>query len=281
MNPELRLMTKAGKTFFFATLWLDRHTRQNAAIAYSFCRRIDDIADSEEVLTHRDNFLTDVAEALRTGRGGIPLVKNVMGLIERFPSIREPLAHLVEACRDDTATLVIRDEADLKRYAHGVAGNVGLVMYPVLGGYEPEGLQPAADLGIAMQYTNIARDVREDLGRGRVYLPSEWLDSIDPRKLPLSELGACTKVTEAVSRLLGLARERYERGLQGIRYLAPENQYAIKVAARCYAAIGDRVIRNGHLVTERAVVPFLSKVALAVNERFTREEKSPSPVYMR
>lgn len=272
MSAELRLMTRAGKTFFFATLWLDRRMRQDAAIAYSFCRRIDDIADSAESHSHRDSFLTDVATMVREGRGEIPLVANVLGLINRFPTIRDPLAALVEACRDDTDALVIRDERDLEQYAHGVAGNVGLVMYPILGGNDPEGLHPAADLGIAMQFTNIARDVREDFARGRVYLPSSWFLNVSLREALQGERGALRETTAAVSRLLSLARERYERGLRGIKYLAPESQYAIKVAARCYAAIGDRVIQDGFLVPQRAVVPLRSKVALALKERFSRAQ---------
>lgn len=276
MSAELRLMTRAGKTFFFATLWLGQRMRQDAAIAYSFCRQVDDIADSQEANSWRDSFLTDVARMIRTGHREAPLVENVLGLIDRFPTIREPLAALVEACRDDTDSLVIRDESDLERYAHGVAGNVGLVMYPILGGTDSQGMRPAADLGIAMQYTNIARDVREDFGRGRVYLPSSWLDSVSTREELLNERGAHQTVIDAVSRLLLLARERYERGMSGVHYLAPESRYAIKVAARCYAAIGDRVIRDGRLVAERAVVPFRSKVALALSERFLRAKKVSS-----
>jgi phytoene synthase len=218
---------------------------------------------------------------IRMGRGDSPIVKNVLGLVERFPAIREPLAALVESCRDDTDALVIKDEADLERYAHGVAGNVGLIMYPILGGEAPEGLLRAADLGIAMQYTNIARDVREDLLRGRVYLPSDWLGTIDPRGLLLGDKESHEHLSGVVSRLLSLARARYERGLRGVCYLAPESQYAIRVAARCYAAIGDRVLRDGRLVSERAVVPFRSKVALALKERFPRAEKTPSSVCVR
>ena len=88
-------------------------------------------------------------------------------------------------------------------------------------------------------------------------------------------------VVEAVRRLLRLADERYARGLSGLEYLAPENRFAIKVAARCYAAIGERVIRGGQLAGERAVVPLARKIALACSLVLFRGQKleCEAPVY--
>ena len=114
-----------------------------------------------------------------------------------------------------------------------------------------------------MQYTNIARDIIEDLARNRVYVPSSWLGERDIREL-LDETSCSEHVlVEAVRRLLRCADEKYARGLSGIDYLAPANRFAIKVAARCYAAIGDRVIRDGRLARERAIVPLGHKIMLA------------------
>jgi len=131
----------------------------------------------------------------------------------------------------------------------------------------------AADLGIAMQYTNIARDVFEDLSRGREYLPSAWLGERALSHLLAERAGSEEVVVEAVRRLLRLADERYARGLSGLAYLAPENRFAIRVAARCYAAIGERVIRGGHLARQRAVVPLARKIALACGLGLFKEHK--------
>jgi phytoene synthase len=263
MSGEMRIMTRAGKTFYFATLWLHKQVRYDAALAYNFCRAVDDIADAEPLRPDRDEYLLQVARSVSTADPRDKLVQPLIPLLERYPEIVRPLVALVDACREDTPALRIHDECDLERYAHGVAGNVGLIMYPILGGIVPEGRALAADLGIAMQCTNIARDVLEDLKRKRVYLPSSWLKGADPVDLlsanPLSE----PLVVDAVRRVLAFANERYTRGLRGLHYLAPQNRFAIRIAAHCYAAIGTRVMRNGRLARERAVVPLSQKVLLA------------------
>jgi phytoene synthase len=263
MSGELRVMTRAGKTFYFATLWLQKQVRHDAALAYNFCRAVDDIADAEPVRADRDDYLSALARSVSAADPRDRLVRPLIPLIERYPEIVRPLVALVDACREDTPALRIQDEVDLERYAHGVAGNVGLIMYPILGGSLPEGRMPAADLGIAMQCTNIARDVLEDIKRDRVYLPSIWLKGADPRDLLQENSLSESLVVDAVRRLLAFASERYTRGLKGLHYLAPENRFSIRVAAQCYAAIGARVMVNDRLARERAVVPLSQKILLA------------------
>jgi phytoene synthase len=270
----MRLISKAGKTFYFATLWLEKRVRFDAALAYDFCRAVDDIADGALSDTERDTTLREISRAVTNADTTQSLVKPLIPLIARYPEIRLPLAALVEACRTDTASLRIYDEEDLERYAFGVAGNVGLIMYPILGGRADAGRSFAADLGIAMQYTNIARDIFEDLARGRVYIPNSWIEEGDVRQLLAPPPSTERKVVQAVSRLLERADKRYARGLSGITYLAPENRFAIKIAARCYAAIGERVIRDGHLARERAVVPLSRKIVLACSMGIFGERKS-------
>lgn len=263
MNAELGLISRAGKTFYFASRWLERGVRDDTVLAYNFCRTVDDIADSRPALPDRDARLDAIAEAVRRHNDGHELVLPLLPVIDRYPEIQEPLVALVEACREDLPTLRIDDEHGLARYAHGVAGNVGLIMYPILGGRSPAGRTYAADLGIAMQFTNIARDFREDRAHGRVYLPHSWLAGCDSRDLLESPSETEEIVVGAVQRLLMLADERYARGLSGLHFLSPGNRFAIRVAATCYAAIGNRIIRNGRLACERAVVPFSKKILLA------------------
>jgi phytoene synthase len=263
MSGEMRLISKAGKTFYFATLWLEKRIRYDAALAYNFCRTVDDIADGTLSALERDRQLKEIEQALVNGDTSHTLISPLAPLITRYPSIRDPLAALVEACRADGPSLCIRNEDDLERYGFGVAGNVGLVMYPILGGHLEAGRSYAADLGIAMQYTNIARDILEDITRDRVYLPSSWLEERDIRELLDETSSSEHLLVEAVRRLLRHADEKYARGLSGIEYLAPANRFAIRVAARCYAAIGERVICNGRLLRERAIVPLSHKLMLA------------------
>jgi len=263
VSKELALMSRSGKTFYFATLWLDQQTRLDSALAYAFCRRIDDIADASPQRGDRDKQLSDVVRALQSGAASHELVNPILPLIRRYPEIQEPLVALVNACRGDLPSLSIRDEQDFERYAHGVAGNVGLIMYPILGGTNPAGRSYAADLGIAMQSTNVARDVLEDLARGRVYLPISWLRGMDLRSVDITDQIVQGAVVDAVRQVLSFASYRYERGLSGLSFLSPRARSSIRIAARCYAAIGDRVIARERLSPKRAVVPLYRKIMLA------------------
>jgi phytoene synthase len=279
MSGEMRLISKAGKTFYFATLWLEKQVRHDAALAYNFCRTVDDLADVFPEREDREDQLKEIASAVLLGDTSHELVRPLTPLLVRYPEIRVPLAALVDACRADVPSLDVKDEADLERYAFGVAGNVGLIMYPILGGTSPDGRSAAADLGIAMQCTNIARDVREDLERGRTYIPSLWLQGRELPELRLNCASIEPTLVNAIRKLLQFADERYERGIRGLRYIAPQNRFAITVAARCYAAIGDRVIQGERLARERAVVPFTQKVMLACKlGLFSGREHSTLPL---
>lgn len=258
-------MARAGKTFFFATRWLHTSVVDDTIAVYNFCRTVDDIADAEPAHRDRNEQLLTLIESLRSDSHTHESVEPLRALLLRFPEIRAPLIALVKGCLEDLPSLTITTERDLARYAHGVAGNVGLVMYPILGGTTPRGKTHAASLGIAMQYTNIARDVLEDLARNRIYLPSAWLADI---KDPVSHLDLKAHepiIVCAVQQLLKRAHQYYEFGLSGLHYLDDRNRFAIKVAARCYEAIGRRIIQNDTLARQRAVVPFTTKALMALS----------------
>jgi phytoene synthase len=274
VSDALRHMAKGGKTFYFASMWLDRSVRNDAAVAYSFCRMVDDIADNLTPGEQRTTLLHGLLEAITTENRAHPKAQGMVELISRFPRIKSPVQDLIESCARDIPGIHVENELDLIHYSHGVAGTVGLIMYPILGGRAPEGERYAADLGIAMQCTNIARDVVADLSDNRVYLPREWLAGTDLRGLlkydPLVEMTAVA----AVRRLLVLSDEYYTRGLQGLPYLAPRCRFAIRVAAACYAAIGERVILGNKLARHRAVVPLRSKLMIMLRSSNTTRRRS-------
>ena len=277
-NHALQHMARGGKTFFFASRWLTPRARLDAATAYSFCRTVDDLADNLPTGAERTAALTNILSGLASHEKREPTAAAMHPLIERFPEIQAPAELLVRSCLSDTEGARIATVSDLTRYCHGVAGTVGLIMYPILGGREPAGRQLAADLGIAMQCTNIARDIVPDLRANRVYIPQEWLSRAQLEKLLDSACDTTTEtiVTNATRRLLSLADEYYARGLTGLQYLDPRSRFAIRVAAECYRAIGSRVIQDGKLARTRAVVPLHQKIVLAV--KAIRNAQSSTPL---
>jgi phytoene/squalene synthetase len=119
--------------------------------------------------------------------------------------------------------------------------------------------------------------VLEDLQRERVYLPTTWLHGAEPRDILDGHSPSEPAIVEAVRRLLAFADERYSRGLSSLHYLAPQSRFAIRVAARCYAAIGARVIRDGCLARERSIVPLSQKILLACQMGLASKLKNSMP----
>ena len=113
-----------------------------------------------------------------------------------------------------------------------------------------------------MQCTNIARDVLADLKNNRIYLPREWLQGADLRGLLKDDPLVEARAVSAVRRLLGLSEEYYTRGIHGLTYLDPRCRFAIRIAANCYAAIGQRVFQGERLARQRAVVPLYTKLMI-------------------
>jgi len=136
----------------------------------------------------------------------------------------------------------VADVSSLLRYAYGAAGTVGIMMCAVLGVRDPAALPFAVDLGIAMQLTNIARDVAEDALCDRVYLPAAWLP---PGYGPEAVARSPAPAFAAIGRILGLADRYYRSADCGLGYLPASARRGIRAAAGLYEAIGPTVLRAG------------------------------------
>lgn len=264
-----RAMIRDGsKSFFGAARIFGARTRESAFLLYAWCRHCDDQVDGEtlgfrlapgEPYPRRRRLERLFEETRRSLRGdaasgpvfeALQRVATRHGIPERYPlELLEGFAMDVEGRRYATAE-------DLFLYCYHVAGVVGLMMAHVMGAREPEALQRAADLGIALQLTNIARDVIEDAAVGRVYLPLEWLDEAgvapdsvaDPRHRPA--------VARTVARLLDAADHYYASGDEGIQHLPLRSAWAVAVARGVYSEIGTRVRQLGERAWDaRVVVP--------------------------
>jgi phytoene synthase len=255
VTPE-ETLARGSRTFWLASRLLPADRRRDAAVVYAFCRQVDDLADERgdaRALDRLDQALVTRDEALV---GPLLEVAARRGLELRWA--RE----LIEGCRQDLGRVRIQTDEELVRYAYLVAGTVGLMCCAVLGAKMPEAAPFAVDLGIAMQLTNICRDVAEDALRDRVYLPA---DRLRRHGLQPDRLQPPAPVAPVVLELLDLADRRYERGREGLRWLPPPVRPAIAVAAELYRAIGGVLRdRDGDPWAGRAVVPPLTQGVKAV-----------------
>ena len=162
------------------------------------------------------------------------------------------LIALIDGLLDDQRDeVIIADEAELLRYAYRVAGTVGLLMCHVLDCHDLDAKAHAIDLGIAMQLTNIARDVLEDAQMGRRYLPTTWTGEITPQEIidcaaePDSE--NAKKITQSVERLLEMAESFYISGAKGFSSLHWRAHMSIAIAAKVYRQIGIQLADKGYV----------------------------------
>lgn len=243
---------RVARTFGLACRILPAAVRDEVYRLYLVFRTLDDAVDHG-----RPGAEARIEAVERWARGGAAGSREARLLAEidgRHPLPRSALVDFCRGMRDDLAARAIVTEADLDEYCYRVAGTVGVVMSAVLGTRAPAEREAAA-LGMAMQRTNILRDVDEDGARGRVYLPREALD----RHGGDGAEGRERLMREQIAR----AEADYEHGLAGIRKLARGGR-AVRAAAVMYREILRRIEQDGYGRSgERAVVSRRRKVALA------------------
>ena len=259
------LLNNGSRSFYAASLLLPVRIRHPATALYAFCRVADDLIDDGD---------TPVAlAALHRRLDGIyadrpadfPEDRALAAVVAAHRMPRLLLDRLLEGFAWDAEGRRYEDLPALEHYAARVAGTVGAMMAVLMGVRDPVVLARACDLGVAMQLTNIARDVGEDARAGRLYLPTAWLhsaglapDALLARPQPSAALAAI------VGRLLGAAETLYRRADTGIAALPLDCRPGIFAARHLYAAIGTQIIRNGcNSVTCRARVPRRDKFRLA------------------
>ena len=256
--------TFAGKarTFHWASLLLQPAVRDHAALVYAFCRLVDDTADEGgEPIAARAALDRLEGEVL----GELPARPLIAAFREAAARLGIPLAsavQLIHGARSDLGPVRIPDDDALLRYCYRVASTVGLMMSPVFGVRNAAALPHAVDLGIAMQLTNIARDVREDAAMNRVYLPAARLARMGVEPEDLVGMAANPEAIAAVvSELLVLADRFYRSADDGMRDLPWRPRQAVLVASRVYRAIGVRLRRRGcDSLAGRTVVSLPGKV---------------------
>ena len=150
------------------------------------------------------------------------------------------------------------------RYCHAVAGTVGVMVQSILNCSQRQSIYFAVDLGVAMQLTNIARDILEDAQIGRRYIPSTWLD-IEPEKIAQKNPTDKEAISTAAKKLISLAETYYESASKGIYFIPMRSRIAIAIALKLYRQIGVKLIQNGTQWWKgRTIVSNKKKILLSI-----------------
>jgi phytoene synthase len=262
------LLRNGSKTFSAASRLLPRRVRDPATALYAFCRVADDAIDGDPSATEAtvDDLRARLGRAYAGRPDDSPVDRALAAVVEaeRIPRVLPDA--LLEGLAWDALGRRYETLDELYAYAARVAGTVGAMMTVVMGPRAPAVLARACDLGVAMQLTNIARDVGEDAGRGRVYLPLAWMREagIDPEEW-LDRPRPTEALASVVARVLDSADGLYRRADDGIAALPRDCRTAIFAARLIYSDIGRYVARSGFdSVTRRAYVPLARKLWLLV-----------------
>ena len=267
MTNYSKVMRHHGKTFFWATSFLEKKTAENLYSIYAFCRRIDDLIDENpgEKNLHQDFY--SIAHAWDKDK--------FSGAFEEFKGMDQknlPRESVIkEFLKGQTGDITHNQPKDMNElivYCYRVAGAVGLMICDVIGIKDTRLKYFAIDLGIAMQLTNICRDINEDAKINRIYLPKNMIDlSLDSFKSPSNE--DLIKINEARNSLLDCADTYYKSGEKGIAYLPFKTARAVMIASKLYQAIGKKTIKNKiSYESHRVYLNKLEKTLLTIKTLF-------------
>ena len=257
MSECRRLLSHGSKSFYIASHFLPRALRESASGLYAFCRIADDLVDLGDdprqalISLHRR---LDLIYDARPKNHPIDRVLSQIVIDHKLP--RGLLDALLEGFEWDTDGRDYCTLAEVCDYGARVAGAVGVMMAILMGVKDHATLARAADLGVAMQLTNICRDVGEDARAGRLYLPRDLMREagIDPDAF-LRNPAPSAELTHVLKQVLAEAERRYELADEGIRQLPRSCRPGILAARRLYAEIGHTVVHNDYdSISQRAVV---------------------------
>jgi len=262
-----------SKSFRAASRLFDPATRERAWLLYCWCRHCDDVCDGQIYgfgggTRGSISVLRGRTRQVIAGKEMAELPFRALGLLlSECPIPPCLLEDHVDGFALDEMGWQPQTKEDLARYCYHVAGAVGSMMAIIMGvpADDEQTLEHAADLGIAFQLSNIARDVREDLEAGRCYLPQRWLDEFEIEAADLFEPRNGAALVEMIGRLMKAVEFYEESARQGVERLPFRSRLAVLTALRIYGAIGRRVLKRGTSAwDQRVTVGKLEKLAFLV-----------------
>ncbi len=271
LHACVQLMRGGSKTFFAASRLLPAHMREASIALYAFCRVGDDLVDEGPAGGDPLAQLHARLDAIYAGHPAAHVEDRALAAVVQLHQLPRPLLDaLLEGFAWDGQARTYETLEEVQDYAARVAGSVGAMMAWLMGAREAATLARACELGVAMQLTNIARDVGTDARMARLYLPRQWLREAGISPEDWLRAPQCTPALQGVvERLLREADRLYAQASAGIAQLPADCRPAIAAARWVYAEIGQQLRRDGlDPVNRRAVVPGWRKSQLLLRACF-------------
>ncbi len=218
------LLKKHAKSFYWASFFLSKETFNKCSSLYNFCRTLDDIVDGDSQLeVKKENFLKFKNDFLNKDLNN-QIINEMWSIIDSEKISEKIVIDLFDGVETDLKEKVqINSKKELLIYSYKVAGTVGLMMSKILKVKDKEALKGAVDLGIAMQLTNIARDVHEDKGRNRQYIKPDFY---------------------AIRETINDSQIFYQKSFNSISSIPLRSRFSVILARRVYKKIGDYILKQ-------------------------------------
>jgi phytoene synthase len=257
------VLAAKGRSFHWARHLLGTLHAERATRLYRLCRYIDDLADEGDSTALAKQALSCAAASIRDGYSNDPVIQDGLALMHECGMDADIFLDLIAGVQSDLEPVRMPDLDSLLRYCYQVAGTVGLMMCRVLDTDVRAAYPHAIDLGIAMQLTNICRDIAADAAVDRRYLPTSMVGDLSPELLLCPSGQLSFQVKACVSSLLDCAEKYYQSGELGLSYLPVRARGGMLVAARVYREIGRQLRARDHVYwSERVVVAPWRKAAI-------------------
>lgn len=271
-----RFITKThAKTFYMATRFLPNQKQRGIFAIYGLCRYLDDLVDEAEDLIHNQAITIEQMDGkldmfkqrlLDVYKGKIvddPILTAFSHTLKQYNISMDLPFLLMEGVKMDLVKSRFKNFEEVYDYSYKVAAVVGLMTSEVFGYIDKDALDYAVDLGIAMQLTNILRDVGEDLDRGRIYLPQDELENFGITEEELFNKELSPGFLELMKFQISRAREYYSRSDVGIQKLSSDSRLPVYLARHNYSRILDKIEENNYNVfNTRAYLNYTEKLSI-------------------
>jgi 15-cis-phytoene synthase len=253
---QTEIITAAhSKSFYFASSLLPEDKRSAVRALYAFCRTVDDIVDEVELKKDRDfelDYWRNIVQSASSSTDDL-VAAAWADTLTRYHIPRHYALQLIDGVARDLIQSRYQTFDDLATYCYGVASTVGLMSMHIIGFKSPEAVPYAIKLGVALQMTNILRDVGEDYRNGRLYLPREELAFYGISEADIAECRVTENWRQFMRFQIERTRQLYKESWDGVKMLKREGQLAIGAASTFYSGILEDIEKHDfNVFTRRA-----------------------------
>jgi phytoene synthase len=271
-------MRKHGKTFFWASRFLDKKVATRLYAIYEFCREVDDLIDQQNKGLNYEEKLRESIKGWRLSKQNL-IFKPFSNIEKIFIPGQSLFNEFFNGQESDIKQKQPTSMNNLLIYCYRVAGVVGLMICDTFGIKDQKLRYFAIDLGIAMQLTNIARDIYEDAENNRIYIPISLIGEKKPKDLLVTNTDENLLINKARDQLINKAELYYESGFRGVSYLPNQSQRAVRVAATLYQCIGRKIQKkkvsyDSHRVYLNAFEKLYRTIFILKNNKMSKKQPS-------